>query len=134
MTLDECCFERIPFWKDLSDCDWQTLREQVYVKHYDKGQLIYSQHDKCLRMTMVFQGDVRVYMLSEDGREITLFRLHQGDPCVLSASCVINQIAFETSMVAHTACDLLVVLVQLFKSLVERNVQVELFSYQLAVT
>ena len=40
-------------------------------------------------MLLLLQGEVRTYLLSEEGREITLFRLYAGDSCVLSASCVI---------------------------------------------
>ncbi len=34
-------------------------------------------------------------MMSDEGKDITLFRLHPGDLCVLSASCVLEAITFD---------------------------------------
>ena len=46
-------------------------------------------------LLLVLSGEIRTYLLSDEGREVTLFRLYPGELCVLSASCVISQITFD---------------------------------------
>ena len=47
------------------------------------------------------------HLLSDEGREVTLFRLYPGELCVLSASCAISQITFDTQMTAGMDTDCL---------------------------
>ena len=53
-------------------------------------------------MLFVLSGEIRTYLLSEEGREVTLFRLYPGELCVLSASCVISQITFDLYCLVFT--------------------------------
>lgn len=62
----------------------------------------------CLGLVYVLSGGVRAYLLSEEGREVTLFRLKPDDVCVLSASCVLRQISFALHLAAEQPCGLLV--------------------------
>ncbi len=68
-------------------------------------------------LVCVVSGGVRAYLLSEEGREVTLFRLAPGDVCVLSASCVIQQITFDLHIAAERACELLVLPAEAFERL-----------------
>ena len=72
----------------------------VQICRYQKDELIYSHDHECLGLIKVLSGEIRTFMLSDEGREIVLYRLKAGDTDVLSASCVVNQITFETQMVA----------------------------------
>jgi CRP/FNR family transcriptional regulator len=71
-------------------------------------------------------------MLSEEGREITLYRLQEGDVCVLSASCVLSTITFDVHVDAEVDSEVLLVHASVFAELSRQNVYVEKFSYQLA--
>ncbi len=66
-----------------------------------RGRLIHDGGSECLGLVLVLSGELRTYLLSDEGREVTLFRLYAGDLCVLSASCVISQITFDTQMTAQ---------------------------------
>ncbi|HBR31115.1 MAG TPA: Crp/Fnr family transcriptional regulator, partial [Clostridiales bacterium] len=46
-------------------------------------------------MMVVKSGSLRAYILSDEGRDITLYRLFKGDICILSASCVLKYITFD---------------------------------------
>lgn len=93
---------------------------------------MHSQESECLGMILMLDGEARSYILSEEGREITLFRLHVGEPCVLSASCVISKITFDTHIAAETDCKVLIVAPGAFASLTEQNIYVRCFMYELA--
>ena len=67
--------------------------------------------DDCLGVVLVRKGQLRTYMLSPDGRDITLYRLFAGDVCILSASCVLETITF----------DVLLILKKIVKSLQSRQ-------------
>ena len=60
-------------------------------------------------MLLILSGEIRTYLLSEEGREVTLFRLYPGELCVLSASCVISQITFDTQMTAGMDTEVLII-------------------------
>ena len=97
-----------------------------------RGELIHGGGSDCLGQVMVLSGLTRTYVLSEEGREVTLFRLGEGDCCVLSASCVITQITFDTFMSAEMDCELLIVSSGAFGSLSDSNIYVRCFMYEQA--
>ena len=83
-------------------------------------------------MLFVLSGEIRTYLLSEEGREVTLFRLYPGELCVLSASCVISQITFDTQMTAGMDTDVLIIPANVIAALKEKNLYVRCFLYELA--
>lgn len=121
----------LPFWKQLKEEEKAYVIDRISIRHYKKGAIIYGCKDVCLGMICVLSGSIRVSLLSEEGREITLFRLERGDPCVLSAACVMHQITFDTQMEAEQDCDLAVIDSGAFQYLTEKNIYVKCFMYEL---
>jgi CRP/FNR family transcriptional regulator len=80
---------------------------------------------------MVKTGSIRIYMTSEDGREITLYRLYEGDTCLLSASCALSQITFDVSIDAVTDCEIMQIDAATFSRVFEENIYVENFAYKI---
>lgn len=132
MIAGEAQLQKLPYWGVLSNQEKDALRGVAYLKRFAKGETIFPKVDGCLGMLVVLEGDARAYLLSDEGKEVTLFRLHEGDPCVLSASCLLSQIVFDTFMVAQTDCLLLVVPIKTFTQIKESNQAVALFLYELA--
>ena len=81
---------------------------------------------------LVTSGQLRTYILSDDGREVTLYRLWKGDVCVLSASCVLSEVAFDVLIEAVEDTRVILLPLAYFRQLKEKNVYVELFTYRLA--
>ncbi len=123
---------RLPFWSCLKEQEKESVRNSAFVRSYEKGALIHSNDHSCLGMLLVLSGEIRTYLLSDEGREVTLFRLYPDDLCVLSASCVISQITFATQMAAHKKTEVLVIPAGVIASLKERNLNVRCFLYELA--
>jgi CRP/FNR family transcriptional regulator len=71
-------------------------------------------------------------MLSPEGRDITLFRIKQGDVCILSASCVLNQINFEVSMDAEADTSVYMVRTPVYREISDHNIYVREFGYEVA--
>ena len=130
-TLDEA-LQALPFWDNLTDEQKQTARAASRIVPYEKGEMIHSCTGECLGLIAVQTGKIRAYMMSEDGREIALYRLFEGDACVLAASCVIRQITFDVQLVADADTELLVLNAHSFSQLAKQNVHVECCMYKLA--
>lgn len=122
----------LPFWSSLSEDEKERVRQRTFVNNYGKGTIINNSNNECLGMLLILSGEIRTYLLSEEGREVTLFRLYAGDLCVLSASCVISQINFETQMIARQNTKVLIIPVDVIAALREKNIHVRCFLYELA--
>ena len=81
-------------------------------------------------MLFVLSGELRTYLLSEEGREVTLFRLYPGELCVLSASCVISQITFDTQLSAGADTEVLVIPANIVDALAAQNLHLRCFLYE----
>ena len=123
---------QLPFWSSLTEKEQETLRRSAFVRHYEKGAFVHSGDTECLGMLSVLSGEIRTYLLSEEGREVTLFRLYPGELCVLSASCVISQITFDTQICAQRETDVLIIPANIVAALREQNLSVRCFLYELA--
>lgn len=128
----ESVLERLPFWKLLTDSEKELVRQNAVIRLYKKGTRVYSSERECLGMLFVMQGEMRTYLLSEEGREVTLFRIYPNDLCVLSASCVISQISFDTQMSAQKDTEALMIPPNIMLLLKEKNLSVRCFLYELA--
>lgn len=128
----ESVLERLPFWKLLTDSEKELVRQNAVIRLYKKGTRVYSSERECLGMLFVMQGEMRTYLLSEEGREVTLFRIYPNDLCVLSASCVISQISFDTQMSAQKDTEALMIPPNIVLLLKEKNLSVRCFLYELA--
>lgn len=124
--------KKLPYWGFLSKEEKAVLGQGTTCRTYQKNQYIHGFSDACLGMIYVCRGSIRVYMTSEEGREVTLFHIAEGDSCILSASCVIGEISLEVQLLAEVDTDLLAVHAGCFQQLMERNIQVKCFAFQLS--
>ena len=124
--------ESFSFWDKMSDLEKEALMDNISDIKYEKGTCLSGSDDSCAGVFLIRSGTLRVYMLSEDGKDLTLFRLNPGERCILSASCVLKLIRFEVLIEAETECRILVVNANFFSDLAARNVWVENFSYKVA--
>lgn len=122
----------LPFWDKLSSSEKNTVMNNTAFSIHKKGESVYSADYKCLGLLLVKSGSLRVYILSEDGREITLYRIHEGELCVLSASCVLESITFDIHIDAVTDCELLQVSSSAIALLMHDNIYAEAFAYRTA--
>lgn len=123
--------EKLPYYEHLTDGQKEKILKFWTKKSYKKGQLIHGHTEECLGQIFMIKGEARTFVLSEDGREITLFKLNPFDVCVLSASCVISQITFETAIVAETDCEMYVLNSGVFSEIANENIFVKCYMYEL---
>ncbi len=129
--MDEL-LKTLPYWDDLTEEEKEQVAKQAVILHFKKGDVLYGPDVECVGQIHILKGRARAYILSDEGREITLFRVEEGDNCILSASCVLAYITFDSFMVADRDTDLVSVPVKLFGDLCENNIHVRCFTYELA--
>ncbi len=105
--LEETLSRAFPFWNDLDDKAKQTMCQQSALFSSPKGAAIHDGQE-CTGVILVKSGCLRVYLLSETGKEVTLYRLNPGDICMLSASCVLQSITFDVFVDAEEDSECLI--------------------------
>lgn len=122
----------LPFWQKLTSAQQTLFFDNTTPVAFSKGESIHNGLQECAGVLMIKSGVIRIYLLSEEGREVTLYRLEADDVCVLSASCVLQNIDFDVFVDADTDCEILQLNAQTFSKLSAENVYAELFSYKMA--
>ena len=115
--------EKLPYWKDLTEREKQQAAEAAYIRRYKPGELLFGPDVESVGMIHLLSGASRAYLLSDEGREVTLFRLGEEDNCIISAASVLAQISFESYMVVEQPASILIVPVELFGEFCEKNTQ-----------
>jgi len=118
-----------PVWDDLDPDDRTRLATETQTRRFKAGARVHRGGNDCIGALLVARGTLRVYFLSDGGREITLFHTHAGDICLLSASCVISLITFEVFIDAQTDVDALLIPSPCLNFLMEKNPRVDAFVY-----
>jgi len=93
--------EYFPMWEKLSNDHKEMIRSSLVRRQVEKGTVVHNGSLDCSGLMLVRSGQLRAYMLSDEGREITLYRLFERDTCLFSASCVIPSIMFEIFIAAE---------------------------------
>lgn len=122
----------LEFWPRLTEEERALAISSARFEEYKKGQLVHNCTGSCVGLVLVTSGLLRTYLISQEGREITLFRQSQGQVCILAASCVIRQITFCSLISAETDTRVLIVSAHAFKQLAESNIHVQCYMYKLA--
>ena len=113
-----------PFWNKLTDAQQEKLTEMAHPMSVKAGTVVHNGNMDCLGLLLIQSGQLRVYTLSEEGREVTLYRLFEYDICLFSASCVMPSVQFEVVIEAEKDTDLIVIPSCLFKNLMEDSAPV----------
>lgn len=122
--------DHLTFWEKLNDAEKRLLQNNVTPIKYKKGENLHGAGRECLGLMLIRKGELRVYILSEEGRDVTLYRLMEGDACVLSASCILNNITFDVLIDAEKDTEVLLLNVGTFSKLSEENIYVENYMYK----
>ena len=123
--------EYLPIWDKLTPQQQQKISEVVEYRSVKKGTHIHDSSAECLGLVVVRSGQLRAYILSEDGREITISRLFEYDVSLLSASCVMPEMQFNVMIEAEKDTEFWSIPACLFKNLVDESLAVSNYSRNL---
>lgn len=122
------CF---PIWDQLTGAQQDRIRGSLTSRSVQKGALIHSGSADCTGLLLVRSGQLRAYILSEAGREITLYRLFERDVCLLSASCLIRSLQFDAAIEAEKDSSLWILPAEVYQQLREESAPVSNYTSEL---
>lgn len=117
-----------PVWERLTPQQQATLSGSVLSRRVRRGDVIHQGDADCTGLLLVKSGQLRVFMLSEDGREITLYRLFERDLCLFSASCMMRSIQFDITIQAEKDAELWVIPAETYRQVMEESAPLSNFT------
>lgn len=124
--------QQFPFWDTLHKKQQETMLANTHTKHFKKGEYVHHGTHDCTGVLLVKKGQLRTYLLSDEGKEITLYRLFEDEICVLSASCMLESIAFDVFIDAQTESEVVIVPARVFQEIAQENIYAKCFGYEKA--
>ena len=121
---------KIPFWANLTSEEKAIVSQRAMTKHFSKDQIVSSNSSACLGIILIMSGGIRVSLISDEGREITLYRAYANEFCVSTASCVVHQLNFDAIVTAEEDTSVLVIPSAVCSRLMESNIHVRAFVFE----
>lgn len=120
-----------PFWQELPEDHREDLLAHSQPKRFAKGEVILPYQGECLGLMLIQQGQLRAFVLSEAGKEVTLYRLSELDICLFTASCAMNNIQFDIQIEVEKDTEALLVPTQLYNRLQGQSIMMANYANQL---
>ena len=126
--------EHFPIYHKLTKQEQELLDQSAVLRKVPQGTLVHGDGSSCIGLLILRSGQFRAYMTSEEGKEITLYRLFDRDICLFSASCIMTSIQFDIMIAAEKDTEFWAIPPYIFKKLSENNVHVANYTNQLMST
>ena len=120
-----------PIWNKLNTDQQNRILSVTDFQKVKSGTVLHDGSPDCLGMLVVRSGQLRAYMLSEEGREITICRFFEMDICLFSASCVMPNMQFDIFIEAEKDTEFWVVPACLFQNLMDESIVIANYSRNL---
>lgn len=113
--------ELLPVWSKLTSAQQEKIRSSIIPRTLGKDAVLHNGSVDCAGLVLIKSGQLRAYILSEEGREITLYRLFDRDICLFSASCVMRSVQFEIMIASEKQSEVLIIPPYIYKQLMEES-------------
>ncbi len=120
-----------PVWDQLTAAQKNRIRDGLIKRQIKKGTMIHNGSMDCTGLLLVKHGQLRAYILSDEGREITLYRLFDRDMCLFSASCIMRSIQFDVAIEAEKDTGLWIIPAEIYKNIMEESASVANYTNEL---
>ena len=130
MEFAEC----FPVWGKLTPAQQDRITGSLVSQNVKRGTVIHSGSADCTGLLLVRGGQLRAYILSDEGREITLYRLFALDLCLFSASCMMRSIQFDVMVEAEKDTDLWIIPAEVYQEIMEESAPVATFTNEVMAT
>ena len=110
-----------PIWNQLTPEHQRILSQAATLHHAKKGTIIHNGSIECTGLLLVKSGQLRAYILSDEGREVSIYRLFEMDICLFSASCMMNSIQFDITIQAEKDTEIWIIPPEIYKEIMEES-------------
>ena len=129
--MEELLRQALPFWENLTEKEKRKLVSKTTRSSCVKHSLLHFGGGECAGVQVLEQGRARVFITSQNGGEITLFRLLEGDVSILSAACMLNGMDIELDMEMETDTILCTIPKSVYKELYDANSAVKDYTVEM---
>ena len=123
-----------PIWDKLNKAEQDRITDSLITRKVTKGTVIHNGSMECTGLLLIKTGQLRAYILSDEGREITIYRLFDRDMCLFSASCIMRSIQFDITIEAEKDTDLWIIPAELYQSIMKDSAPVANYTNELMAT
>lgn len=123
-----------PIWDKLNKAEQDRITDSLITRKVTKGTVIHNGSMECTGLLLIKTGQLRAYILSDEGREITIYRLFDRDMCLFSASCIMRSIQFDITIEAEKDTDLWIIPAELYQSIMKESAPVANYTNELMAT
>lgn len=116
--------EYFPIWDNLTPRQREMVSSGLVSRSVKKGTTLHDGGADCTGLLLIKSGQLRAFILSREGREVTLYRLFDRDICLFSASCIMRSIQFDVVITAEKDTQLWVIPSDIYKQLMEQSAPV----------
>ena len=120
-----------PVWAQLSAQQQNKLSTGTVARNVKKGSALHSGSSECTGLLLVREGQLRAYILSDEGREVTLYRLFDRDICLFSAACIMRSIQFEIMIEAEKDTSLWVIPAEIYQGIMAESAPLSNFTNEI---
>lgn len=125
------CF---PIWSKLSDAQRGRILDSLVYRQVKKGAVLHSGGTDCTGLLLVESGQLRAYILSDEGREVTVYRLFDRDICLFSASCMLRSAQFDITIEAEKDTGLWVIPAEVYRGVMDESAPAANYTNEIMVS
>ena len=129
--MDKDFAQYFPIWDKLTPQQQDRISQVTDLHKVKHGTVLHDGSPECLGMLLVRRGQLRAYILSEEGREVTICRFFEMDICLFSAACVMPNMQFDIFIEAEKDTEFWVIPACLYKNLMDESLVISNYSHDL---
>lgn len=118
-------------WEKLTADEQNLLLQSASKRTAKKGTLLHNGSADCVGLFLLCSGQLRAFILSDEGKEVTIYRLFERDICLFSASCMLSSIQFDISIEAEKDSEFYIIPTDIYKQLMEQSLAVSNYTNQI---
>jgi len=123
--------EYFPVFHKLTPDEQERIRAVSTRRLVKAGTVLHDGSPECMGLILMKSGQLRAYMLSDEGREITICRFFDRDICLFTASCVMPNMQFDVFITAEKDSEMWIIPACLYKNLMEESLPVASYACDL---
>lgn len=118
-----------PYFQSCPDRLLDEVLSALRLHRFQKDQMVFHEHDTCSVLAFLLSGKIRVYMLGDDGREITLYDVLEGETCILNVACILSNNPYPARAMVMQDGDAYIISAEDFRRLVDQYAEMRAFVY-----
>lgn len=120
-----------PIWDKLNNFERSVLEGSASKRTAPKGSILHNGSADCVGLFVIRSGQLRAIILSDEGKEVTIYRLFERDICLFSASCILSSIQFDITIEAEKDSELWVIPTEVYRGLMENSAAIANYTNQI---